>query len=685
MHSPSVIWRPAPFIRILAFFIPGILLQYYFRLSVTVILPLLLIGIVFIIYCRVRPETKTFKYINLPGVIICICNFLLGVLVTYYNEPATHKNWYASKLDSAQTLVVTIVEPAIKKKKSYQYNAKVLSVDEEIAHGKILLYISDAVEQLPKINNRLLIKNKLTTFQSTGTPGAFEYGKYMQMKGVHYTAWLQAQDFQIIGNDQNIFRSWLYDCKDHIIQTLNRFFTDPEVRGIAEALLIGYKENLDDDLKIAYTETGVIHVIAISGLHLGLIYVVLVYILKKVKWVWRKVLLRVLIVLGVLWIFSFLTGAPASVLRSAVMFSCIHIGESFFRKSSVFNTIAASAFVLLCIQPYFLWDPGFTLSYFAVLGIVLLQRPIEKSIYLKPKILRAIWSMASVTIAAQISTLPLCLYYFHQFPNLFLITNLLVVPLSTLILFAEIIMLAFSWLYGIEYFAVLVMWMIQFMNWFIVKMGSIPFAVTYPIFANVFSSWMLGGILAFGSRAVLMKSKKALYLSLAFCLLFSLGFSYNYFTALQHQKVLIYNARQSSADIFHRNHFINIQDSMQMDVFNYHHKPARIHFRIHNEVETIPGVYLHEYGILLGEKKWIHLHQQEKKLHLTDTITADVLWISNNYPVPQEEQLKKLKVQTVVLDGSNSLWKIEQWKTACEQLLLRCHSVAQEGTFLYNW
>lgn len=684
MHTP-VIWRPAPFIRILALFIPGIMLQYYFRLSINVILIVLIPLLCLSLFNCALKTTASYLNFKFQGTHIYLSSLFAGMLVTCYNEPQNHKHWYGNKTEASRYLEIQITEPGVLKKKSVQYFAIVEKIDGEKSHGKLTIYIDKTSKKLPGLNDKLLIKNKLTTFPVSGTPGSFDYGKYMQMKGIHHSAWLTDNDFTIIGKSKNILRSWLYDCKDHILQTLNRFFKNKEVIGIAEALLIGYKENIDNDLKQAYTHTGVIHVIAISGLHLGLIYVVLVYLLKKIPWIWRKVILRAVIVLGALWIFSLLTGAPASVLRSAVMFSCMHIGESFFRKSSVYNTMAASAFLLLCWQPYFIWDPGFTLSYLAVLGIVILQKPIERLIFIKSKLLRAVWSMTSVTIAAQIATLPLCIYYFHQFPNLFLITNLVVVPLSTVILFAEIMLIAFSWITGIEHFATLVQWMIEFMNWFIIKMDTIPFAITAPIFSNEISSWLLGGTLAFTSRFFVLKSKRALRISLIFLLLLSVNSAIQQINTTLNRKLIVYNYTQSTnLDIIFQNKILHIGDSLPSNLlYEYHLKPARIHFRAKKEVNELKQVKLDSLGLILGTKKWIHL-RSSSNLIMKDTIKADVLLVSGNAPVPTKH-LHNLKVDLVVLDATNSLWKIEQWKKACEELLLRCHSVTQEGTFVYSW
>jgi len=177
-------------------------------------------------------------------------------------------------------------------------------------------------------------------------------------------------------------------------------------------------------------------------MHLGLIYVMLIWIFSRIPYLKRSSILRIIFVLSCLWLFALLTGGSASILRSAVMFSCIIIGENFSRRASIYNSLAASAFILLCYNPFYLWDVGFQLSYLAILGIVILQKPIYNLFFIKNKSLNKLWKLTAISLAAQTFTFPICLYYFHQFPTIFLFTNLITVPLSTVILFVEIFLIA---------------------------------------------------------------------------------------------------------------------------------------------------------------------------------------------------------------------------------------------------
>jgi competence protein ComEC len=243
--------------------------------------------------------------------------------------------------------------------------------------------------------------------------------------------------------------------------------------------LIGYKDDLDKSLIRSYSNTGVVHVVAISGLHLGLIYALLKYLCvpfgKKTIGRW----LKLPIMLSGLWLFSLLAGGAPSVLRSAVMFSSIILGESLTRRSSIINNLSASAFFLLCFDPYWLWDIGFQLSYAALLSIIIFMKPVYGLFIFKNKIADTIWKLNAVTLSAQILTVPVSIYYFHQFPNLFLITNFIAVPLSSGILAGEIILCMLSFITpvaaGLGWVLTL---LIRLMN------GSVQFLDSFP-----FSTW----------------------------------------------------------------------------------------------------------------------------------------------------------------------------------------------------
>lgn len=689
--SYAIPWRVAPFLRILAAYIPGVIAACYLRLPIYVIFSLLLILAGICLTNILRTSHTIQKYQALKGTAVYGMVFCTAICITYYSDSRNSNQWYGHYLSPESILRVRITEPPVEKNKSFRYPARVEAVEgvDLKLKGYVVLYVDKQIKQILHPGQRIYMQNKMQPIPRASSPGAFDYGRYMSRKGYYHSAWIQSADFIISSQPPRQTNQWLFQCRSALLNILSHHFKDPRILGVAEALLIGYKEHLNPELKAAFTETGVIHVIAISGLHLGLIYVALIAMLKKIRWIWKQALLRTVLVLGALWIFALLTGAPASVLRSAVMFSCMLIGESYFRKSSVYNSMAASAFLLLCYDPFYLWDPGFLLSYLAVLGIVALQRPFFTSVYFKWKPLRMLWSLITVSLAAQIATLPVCLLYFKQFPNYFLITNLVVVPLSTCILFAEIILVAFAWCPGITYWAMITEWMIHGMNSFIEFCSRLPYALTAPVYATVYSTWMMGIAFACLAWGVLRRQKMAIHLAVIAAIFFSGGYVFETFRRTHQRKMLVYNATGStSIDIMYNNRFLYVGDSILSrgsPSYEFVLQPARVHYRTSRPAKALPAVFIRKEVISLAGKHWLRLSGKYNKLHLIRPVSVEGILVSHNAPVPDSALLAALQLNQVVLDATNSLWKIEEWKKACEKLLLPCHSVSQNGTFSVNW
>jgi competence protein ComEC len=430
-----------------------------------------------------------------------------------------------------------------------------------------------------------------------------------------------------------------------------------------------------------------VHIIAISGLHLGLIFVVLSWLFNRTPVLKKSKHLKAVLLIGSLWLFSLLTGGSASVLRSAVMFTVIVLGKYYFKQSSIYNSLAASAFILLCHNPYFLWDVGFQLSYLAVLGIVLLQKHIYRAYYFKYGVVRKVWEMMSVTLAAQVGAFPICIYYFHQFPNLFLITNMLAVPLSTIILFGQILLLMLAWIpklaNGMGY---LLGWLIQLMNNAILYFDGLSFAVWEPIFASILSTWVLYTLLITSCSYWLQKNRKDGWACIGMLLLF-LGLHVQKQIAINAQKTMIvYNVSGKQAvDFFVKDRYLFMGDSSfrtDASLQQFHLKPARTMLLASKEVSTLNGLVKKGAGWQFYDKSiWI----------IADSIAGsdsflpqqlDVLILSKNAPVLLTDFIQITQPQWVVMDASNSLWKTALWKEECEALNLRFHSVAEAGAFV---
>jgi competence protein ComEC len=381
-----------------------------------------------------------------------------------------------------------------------------------------------------------------------------------------------------------------------------------------------------------------------------------------------------------------MTGASASVLRSAVMFTCIIVGNMLNRKSSIYNSLAASAFLLLCYNPYFLWDVGFQLSYFAIIGIIWLQKLILQLLSLNNYLLRKIWEMTSITIAAQIITFPICLFYFHQFPTYFLSSNLVAVPLSTIILFEEIGLLCFSSIKIVALFiGNIVDKSIALMNKWILIISKFPGAVIDFIYADVQTTLLLYGIVILMAFFLLLKNKVYLKWTMLFLILFSCLQSMAKYKWLQQRVLVVYNIPKShNIDLIVGKKYIFQSDSNLLtnkSAINFHVTPTRKYFRVQSDNSTS----------ITNDNKNVILNLYGKKMAIinspfnADTLLhVDYLLITGNPKFNIIDIKEKIKCQKIIFSASNSLWKISKWKKECDSLHLQCFSLQDDGAFVVN-
>lgn len=689
-------WKIAPLVRLLLPLILGILMQWYLQFDIFFIL--LCVGCYAVAFLLLYFLSNTSSYYlrKIQGVLLHLFIATLGLLITWQKDNRHLDSWYGHFYRDSSLLMVKINEPLVEKTRSFKAEGMVTQVINGNVRagcsGKVLLYFSkDSSASRLNYGQMILISRPLQVIKNSGNPGAFDYRRYAAFQQIHHQVFLKEKDWVFTGEqDAHWFRSFLYKARTFVLTALQKNIGNKNQElGIAEALLIGYKEDLDKDLVQAYSNTGVVHIIAISGLHLGLIFFVLTWIFNRVPYLKKSRHVKVILLLACLWLFSLLTGGSASVLRSAVMFTVIVIGKYYFRQSSIYSSLSASAFLLLCYNPYYLWDVGFQLSYLAVIGIVALQQPIYRLVYFKNPAVRYVWNMISITVAAQVATFPVCLYYFHQFPNLFLFTNLITVPLSTVILFSEIFLVLVA---GVDFLAhfsgIIITRLVGFMNAVILFFDQFPFSVTDQVYADLFTTWLLYGVLFFCCGWLLARKKYLLRLTL-FCLLgFSVFHAAAKISSFKQQKIIIYNvARHRAVDFIEGEKFVFAGDSLLRQeslLQNFHIKPARQALMARQQVSNLPHLRNQNFYWQFYQKKLLLLDSTGVIVPADSALFIDILLISHNAPVRIKEIIIAVRPAVIVFDASNSFWRIENWKKECEELNLRFHSVPEQGAFISN-
>jgi competence protein ComEC len=690
------LWKSSPFIRLILPLVLGIIFQWYIQVPFIINGICLATCIIGLSIFNFFPIDKRYKYQWLQGLFINATVFCIAIFLCWQKDIRNNKNWFGNYYNDSSTLVIKINEPPIVKEKSIKVDGIIEAMTQngitQKANGKLLIYFSkdDSIVP-PKYGDKILIYGGLQIIKNAGNPGGFNYSRYMVFQQTLHQVYLKKDKFILLNeHDENKLYSFIFWARQAVINTLQKYIVgNKKVSGIAEALLIGYKEDLDKDIVQAYSNTGVVHIIAISGMHLGLIYLGLVWLFSKLPFIKRSAITRVMLILGCLWLFSLITGASASVLRSAVMFTCIIIGKEFFKQASIYNSLASSAFLLLCYNPFLLWDVGFQLSYFAVGGIVWLQKPIQNLYYTKNKALQYVWEMCSITIAAQILTLPICIYYFHQIPTTFLFTNLICVPLSSAILFAEVALVVCAIFPPVTMFLGKFIYVLTWcMNALIDFFNKLPLSLLDKIYATAFTTWALYGFVFLLAGALLRKSKKLMKIALV-CLLIFVGiWAYGKIQLMQQQKMIVYNvSRHTAIDFVSTNKywFYGDDEFKQEGVLqNFNLKPARVSMQVEESADTLKSLTNKDRLWQFYNKSIMIIDSAVLFETTTNKFKIDALLICKNPKIRIADIDASISPTTIVFDASNSLWKIAQWKKECEELHLQYFITGEQGAFILD-
>lgn len=687
-------WKKTPFLKLLLPFIAGIIIQWHLQINLSFwwIVGGISLALLFVFF--ILPLFDRFRSGILNGIFIGLLFMSLGAILAFKKDIRNHPGWLGNHYSDQQSLLITLDEALIEKTKSFKANATVqYVVSEEDAipvKGKIIIYfMKDSLLKEIDYGSEILFKKPLQEIKNSGNPGGFDYKRYCLFQGITHQVYLKPNEFIALkGKNENRLKKFILDTREKVLNILRRNIKGQKELGLAEALLIGYKDDLDQNLVQSYTNTGVVHIIAISGLHLGLIYWLLVQLLKPLK---RRRTLKwlnpVLIITG-LWLFSLLAGAQPSVLRSALMFTCIVIGESFSRKTSVFNTMAVSAFILLCINPYMLWDVGFQLSYAAVLSIIIFMRPVYNWFYIPNKLLDFIWKLNAVTIAAQVLTLPISIFHFHQFPTLFLLTNFVAVPLSSIILIGEIFLCAVSFISFLGAFVgKLLSGLIGLMNTYIERVESIPFSLWDGLQITIIQSILLLLFAVGITRWLMERSKISLQLGLTALLFFFALRSYSMIQSNRQQKIIVYNIPQKRAIDFvdgRKYLFIGDEDLLANDFArNFHLKPSRILYRV-TPADSLKNFHKNEGLVAYKNKRILLIDTSAIFLPQNNKYEIDLLVISKNPKLYLKNLASQIRIMKVIFDGSVPAWKTVYWKRDCDSLKIPWHDVTTNGAFVMN-
>jgi len=685
-------WIPYTFVRTVLFFIGGILLGLYapdlipekVLMSAVVLLALLYFFVVFF----GRAKRRRWN----PGSVALLLVFLSGYIHLVWQTESRQPNHLVNIKEHVTHYQAVITRFPEEKDRTWKSEAVVKQVHGTTwrpADGKILLYFSKQDFPEPfRYGDVLIIKGHPETPDVPGNPGEFDYREFLALKNIYHQNFLRKGDVVKIGYHPSYrFMALAYRVREWAEATLRIFISGKREQAIASALVLGVTDGLDDELLNAYAVTGSMHILAVSGLHISILYFILLWVLSPLNKFRRGRWFVAFVALLILWLYAFVTGLSPSVLRAVGMFSFLALARPWARSTNVYNTLAVSAFCLLLFDPFLIRSVGFQLSYLAVVGIVFLYPRIL--VLWEPRywFVAEVWKLSAVSIAAQIATFPLGLFYFHQFANYFLLSNLLVVPLSFVVLILGIVLLAVSSVTVIAAAAGFCLeWIIRFLNGIVFTLEGFPFSVVEGVYISAWQCVLLIALII--TLITLFQFRKFSHLLVAFMIVLSyVSLQWiHFFREVNIQKITVYNVPGHSAlDLIDRGRTYFLADSvMKHDAqkVRYHVNPGRLMAGVRTESGAPPAVRSLKGAKLINWNGRSILHIEDAEFDAPVVLAVDWVIIANN-SVPEISGLRdKVAFKKVILDSSNSFFFASRFMEAAKLYKLDVHSVLHQGAFI---
>ena len=547
------------FLRILLPFVLGVIIFYNTNKPFLVCLTGLICLITFLFLVSINVYYKklnAYKFKGCVGCLIYIFLFLFGAFACILNKQCLSSNYFNTNNYSYLKIKVND-EPQLKSgilrfradiSKSYQQKNKGYAKPEK-AVGRLLVSIkTDSLSKIPlAYGDELLISSKITEIAPPLNPAEFDYRSLLAAQNIYHQVFLKPHQLSVLStNAGNPIIAFALGLRSKQVQFYRKWLKDDDAFAVASTLILGYRADLSQETLSIYSKTGTIHALSVSGMHVGLIYLVLNWLFQFMN---RNSLLKigkVAIIITLVWFYALLTGFSPSVLRSAIMLSVFIMAKSFNRQSNSYNIISFAAFCLLLYDPFLIWDVGFQLSFLAVLGLIYLQPKIQNWWHPKNNWINKLWEVTAMSLAAQFITFPLSVYYFHQFPIYFLISNLFIMVPIALLMYLGIVILMGKLVFLVPMFE----WLIKFTNSGLRWIADLPFSNLSAIWISKTELYLLCIALTLLVLALADFKKRMLLLSTACFAVLQSFLSYDKISAFHQKKTIVFNVRKNYATAF---------------------------------------------------------------------------------------------------------------------------------------
>ena len=672
-----------PLTRITFGFVMGILFAYYLKPEMLFVSVFILIAI----SAFVGTYLVSNKYYISPfyfGLAAYILSFGIGISTQVVHTESFKKSNYMHRkaiFENSHQLSVTVREKLKYSAYNDRYVVVVNAIDDSVCEGKILLNVKKDKFNPPfEVGSHLLVNARIYANSPPKNPNQFDYGKYLERNQIYSQVYSNASQIKLGSLVEKDI--WYYTSKlrTRIIRNLQKNNFDKAELDVAIALILGQKQDVSPDIIRDYQYAGAIHILSVSGLHIGFILLFVTFLLKPFPNTRRGAFIKLVVILISLFSFALIAGMAPSVLRSVTMFSFVAIGMYLRRSTYIFHTLLVSALLILLFKPSFLFEVGFQLSYLALFFILWLQPLLAQLWSPKNKIVNYFWEILTVSFAAQIGVVPLSIYYFHQFPGLFFVTNLVIIPFLSVIMALGVLVMILAAFNCIPLFLSKTLeWSILVLNKIINSIASFEQFIIQDIPFNWQMLWSVY-VLIFAS---IIWFKKPSFNRLVIALLAVICCQFAYFgtqwTIQNQSELVIFNSKKSTM-ITER-----IGDNVTLIA-------PKVLLDSASSNKSLAAYLMGNFSHLESKKQLKNfLFFKENKILVLDSTSVypkntkpDIVLLTQSPKINLNRLLSTSNPKLIVADASNFKTYIKLWEQSCVKAKIPFHAIGEKGFYRLN-
>lgn len=685
-------FRANPFIRLLLPFIAGILLQFYLPQDAFIIsCGFGLAAFLFLVIGRIW---LPYRIHYLKAVLLNVTLFFLGMLLTQKNT----QNEFESSGESVWFIGELLQIPVEKERVFFaplRLTAQKVQREWKEEEGTLWVYFEkDSTVASLQAGQTIAFKTRVADKPKPLNPFGFDFGRYLKIKQVDFTVYLNHSDWFVVSDRVEGLRQKALNLRARLVSLYADAGLDGDELAVLSALTLGYKNKLDERVRSAYAGAGASHILAISGMHMAILYGIFLLFFSWMKFLSKNTGIKYLLIILLLWTYALLTGLSPSVCRASTMFTFLSLGYILQRRPQVYNSLAASALLLLLFNPLLLFEIGFQLSYVAVAGIVFFQPKIYRLIYLKNKVLDWAWQLTSVSLAAQLVTAPITLYYFHMFPVYFWLSNIVVIVGATLLLYGAVFLMVFSKVaFMVHLIGAGLGWVVVLMNRLVELVNRFPAAVITDIPFNTLMVWLLYLLMATFSAWLLTKRFRYLHLALLVVLV---GVGQRSWHLMKQKKQVyscVYQLNNASAIQFvsgekswwFLSDSLNRKDmaSIVADANRFWRTRQNNYYyldRVDSTISDEDFCYHKGFWLLGNTRGYLSKGDEQWFEPLNDSLRFDYLFVTAANRSFYKTKPSGIAFNQIVIDGSVPPWEKPEW---CESMETPpCYFTSEQGAFI---